>query len=515
MISPIMKSEIVRVVAVGIVCAVGYGAAADPALVPAPRRMTVTGGVYAAPVADAAGIAIRQETDAGVPAEGYRLSVTTAGVTVVSSDAAGSFYARQTLRQLAIGKGKRCEVPCVEIEDAPAYRWRGVLLDEGRHFFGKETIRNLLDLMAYHKLNVFHWHLTEDAGWRLDVPKYPELARRGALRPASPLHGAKLRYENKRHVIEYNTQPYGPFFYSAADVREIVAYAAERHITVVPEIEMPGHAGAALTAYPAFACRPEGVRERVWSNWGLVHDVFCLGNDDTIRFLEDVLDYVCELFPSKVIHIGGDECPRTRWRECPKCRARAQAEGLADVDALQAWLTRRIARRLESKGRRIMGWDEILNGDVPASAIGMSWRESAKNGAGDKLTTGAEAARRGHDMVMTPHTICYYDYCQGLPEDPYQYIGGNIPLKKAYSFDPAAGVAAADLAHVLGGQCNNWSEFTWNEYDLAWKMWPRTCAMAEALWTAPTPRDYAAFAARLAVHRRRLIAMGVNCAPIP
>ena len=486
-----------------------------PVLVPAPRKMDVGKGVYAVRAACADDVAVRESRDVSLPAEGYRLSVTTGGVSVASADAAGAFYARQTLKQLAVQDGERQVFHCVEIEDSPAYRWRGVLLDEVRHFFGKENVMRILDLMAYHKLNVFHWHLTDDEGWRLEIPKYPELTKRGAVRPNSWKRGGRPHKVNGRSVIDRNTEAYGPCFYTADDVREILAYAEARHITVVPEIELPGHAGAAVVSYPQFACRPEGVRERIWdAGWGNTIDVFCVGNDETVRFLEDVLDYVCELFPSKVIHIGGDECPRTRWKECPKCQARMKAEGMKDVNDLQAWMTRHFARHLEKKGRRIMGWDEILSGDVPQSAIGMSWRTSQKNGTGDKLTSGSEGAQRGHDMVMSPHTICYYDYSQDLPDDPFQYIGGHIPLEKAYSFDPCAGVAEEVRSHVLGGQCNNWSEFTWNEHDLAWKMWPRTCAMAEVLWTAPVPRDFWDFFKRMEAHRRRLIARGVNCAPL-
>lgn len=488
---------------------------AEPVLVPAPRQMTVWEGSYAVPADSVEAVAVRETRDASLPPEGYRLMVTTGGVSVASADAAGAFYARQTLKQLAACDGKTCSFPCLEIEDAPAYRWRGVHLDEVRHFFGKENVKRILDLMAYHKLNVFHWHLTDDEGWRLEIPKYPELTKRGAVRPNSWKRGGKPHKVNGRNIIDRNTEAYGPYFYTAADVREILAYAEARHIRVVPEIELPGHAGAAATAYPELVCKPEGVRERIWdAGWGNTIDVFCVGNDETVRFLEGVLDYVCELFPSKVIHIGGDECPRTRWKECPKCQARMKAEGMKDINELQAWMTRHFASYLEKKGRRIMGWDEILSGDVPQSAIGMSWRTSQKNGTGDKLTSGAEGARRGHDMVMTPHLLCYYDYRQDLPDDPFQYIGGHVSLEKAYSFDPCDGVADDAKPHVLGGQCNNWTEFTWNEHDLAWKMWPRTCAMAEVLWTAPMPRDFWDFFKRMEIHRKRLITMGVNCAPL-
>lgn len=456
---------------------------------------------------------VREVADQSLSAEGYRIEVGKDGVLIASSASAGAFYARQTLSQLTEGDS----IACCKIVDSPAYPWRGFLLDEGRHFFGKETVKGVLDMMAYHKLNVFHWHLTEDQGWRIDVPGLPELVKYGSIRPESPTHGAKL---NKIANYQYKSEslngiPYGPFYYSEADLREIVAYAKERHIKVVPEVDLPGHALAILAAYPNLACFPENIKTRMaWPDWGIFADVLCIGNDKTLDFLYRVLDYVCEVFPSDVIHIGGDECPFVNWEKCPKCQARMKAEGMKEAKELQAWITTKVAEHLAKKGRRIMGWDEILAGKVPMSAIGQSWRTAKGNGAGTELVSGAAGVERGHDMVMTPHEETYYSYPQGLAEDPFLRDGEILTLQKAYMFDPAQSVSAAALKHVLGSEACLWSEYIWNEYDLAWRAWPRTCAMSEVLWRNPQPRDFTEFSGRMQSHRRRLIGKGVNCAPL-
>ena len=480
-------------------------------LVPQPRQIAVQGDFT-----DRTNVTVA--VDQTIPAEGYRMKVSADGVEIASSDEAGAFYARQTLRQLAATVDGRTVYPCCSITDSPAYRWRGVLMDEGRHFFGKETVKQLLDLMAYHKLNVLHWHLTEDQGWRIDVPGMPELAKYGAVRAESPKHRARLKHLGnfQYRSAELNGQQYGPFFYTRADLEEVVAYAKARHITVVPEIELPGHSRGALAAFPHLACFPENIKPRMaQSDWGVTTDVLCVGNDETLRFLERVLDYVCDVFPSEVIHIGGDECPRVAWEKCPKCQARMKAEGLKKEGDLQAWITRRMADYLAKKGRRIMGWDEILGGDVPKSAIGQSWRTQAGNGAGTELVSGAAGAVKGFDMVISPHTECYYSYSALIKEDPFFYSGGNLTLARAYDFNPMKGVPEEARGRILGSEACIWSEYAWNEYDFAWKLWPRGCAMAEILWTnPPEPRDFGEFRARIETHRRRLIGMGVNCQPL-
>ena len=469
-------------------------------LVPQPAKLVETGGV-------STNGSIRYVTDASIPSEGYRLKVAPDGITVTSSTDAGKYYAGVTLGQIKQGNGW----PCVEIEDAPAYSWRGILMDECRHFFGKETVKRQLDLMAQHKLNRFHWHLTEDQGWRLEIPGYPELVKYGAVRPQSVRHGVKATTVEPEKL---NGVKYGPYYYTAADIREIVAYAAERHITIVPEIELPGHVFAALAAYPELACRPENLSARhPRVVWGIEKDVLCIGNDKAIKFMEDVLDYVCRLFPGDVVHIGGDECPQVRWKDCPKCQARIKAEGLKDEHDLQPWITRHFVRFLEARGKRALGWDEYLLGDVPKSAIGMSWRER-RSGAGHEHISGARAAAAGHDVVMTPCSYCYLDYGQGLKDDPFLYIGGRVTLERCYSFNPCANVPAESRAHILGGQGNCWTEYTWNEYDFEWKTWPRLCALAEVFWLGDAKPGFADFKTRISAHRARLVAQGVNCAPV-
>ena len=450
----------------------------------------------------------------GIAAEGYSLEVDPFGkITIRCSDKAGEFYARQTLRQALGSDGYQC----MTVNDAPAFRWRGMLLDECRHFFGKDVVKKMLDVMAQYKLNVLHWHLTDDQGWRLDIPGCPELVRYGAVRKASPRHGAVIRWIDKAsetYTMDVDGQRYGPYFYTESDIREILAYAAERHITVVPEIELPGHVYAALAAYPEFACRPENLKNRSPRLiWGIEKDVLCLGNDSAIGFMEKVLDYVCRIFPSDVIHIGGDECPPDRWRDCPKCQERIRKECLKDEHGLQPWVTRHFVKFLADRGKRSLGWDEYLLGDVPKSAIGMSWRAGG-GGAGHEFMSPERCASLGFDMVMTPRTHCYLDYAQGLEEDPFQYIGGCVTLEQCHSMDMTHGIPSEARSHILGGQGNNWSEYTWNQYDLEWKMWPRGCALAEVFWCGDRKTSFADFKRRVREHRSRLIREGVNCAPL-
>ena len=401
-----MNALVFKTVISAAVAACAGGAFAAVAVVPRPTSVKETGGwcENSAPVV--------YKTDAALPPEGYRLSVTASGITVTSADEAGRFYAKETLKQLVDGDAKR--YPCVEIEDAPRYRWRGVHFDDCRHFFGKEEVLRTLDLMAMHKLNRFHWHLTEDQGWRLDIPGYPELVKYGAVRSSSPRHGTRPHFSQPKaqQQAALDGRKYGPFYYTEADVKEVVAYAKARHIEIVPEIELPGHFQAVLAGYPEFACQPDPANRDPLCVWGISENVMCLGNDKAIKFMEDVLDYVTKLFPYEVVHIGGDECPMTRWKTCPKCQARIKSEKLGDEHGLQPWITRHFVKFLEARGKRALGWDEYLLGDVPQSAIGMSWRVGS-GGAGHKCLTPGEWAAKGHDMVMTPFSHCYLDYAQG------------------------------------------------------------------------------------------------------
>ena len=484
-----------------------------PALMPAPRKLKKGRGYFGAPSAYVTRDWISFSRDAKLPAEGYRLSVRPTGVTVVAADANGELHAMTTLRQLAGEKmpyrncdfydggdwGRPLRVPCCEIEDWPAYRWRGMLIDEGRHFFGKETVKHVLDQMAYHKYNVLHWHLTEDQGWRIALDRFPKLVEYGSVRPHSPVHFD--------YAGENNGEKYGPFYYTKDEIREIVAYAAARGITVVPEVEFPGHIRAALAGYPEYSCVGPTLPRVPRTTWGIEDDVLCVGNDEALRFVEQVLDEVVPLFPGEFFHIGGDECPTKRWKECPKCIARAKELGLAGPEKLQGWVTKRFTEYLAKKGKRVLGWDEILECDIPTASGVMSWRGTAG---------GIKASRLGHDVVMCPQSHCYFNRMQGIADDPFTARNKSqcVSLEKVYRFDPVAGIPAEYRAHVLGSQACFWSEVIWNRYDLDWKMWPRACALAEVLWTSPEKRDFAEFKARMAAYRQTLIGRGVNCAPL-
>ena len=451
---------------------------------------------------------VKYLSDKSIPKEGYRINVTSSGITVASSAAAGRFYAVQTLKQLARPEKLGLSVPCVEIEDAPRYPWRGVHLDESRHFFGKETVKGILDQMARFKLNRFHWHLTDDQGWRIDVPGHPELIKYGSWRPYSPKRPAEGGKANDKKAGRENKK-YGPFFYTEADLKEVIAYAKERHIEVLPEIEFPGHFRAALAAYPAYACFPERIKSRCGrGSWGIEPEVMCAGNDEAIKFVEDVLDYVCKVFPFDVVHIGGDECPKGRWKACPKCQARIKAEGLKDEHALQAWLTRHMVKFLAKRGKRTVGWAEYLGAGVPKEAMGMLWR-------GENVVRNvAKAAKKGHDMVVCPSPICYLNHGQGLKDDPYPYGGGGRTIEKCYNFNPSEGVSGDAAKHVIGGQGCQWTEYSWDRKDLEWKYWPRLMALSEVFWLGEKKPGFDDFKRRAAVQRKALVEAGVNCAPL-
>lgn len=478
------------------VWAADAGASAEvPALIPAPREITLTGGTCASAAKP------KVERVAGIPAEGYELSVKPDGVTIRASDKAGAFYALQTLEQLR--SSGTTPLPCCEIKDSPRFKWRGVQLDDSRHFMGKEQVLRTIDEMTKYKFNVFHWHLTDDPSWRIEVPGYPELLD----------YGDQCRMSKDQKPMGASPRE-GHRYYTADEIREVVAYAAKRHVTIVPEVEFPGHFFAAVCAYPEFACDPESVKRknRLPMVCGVQRDVMCVGNPDAVKFVEAALDTVCDLFPSKVIHIGGDECPRTAWEKCPKCRALMEREGLSDVGDIQTWLTRHVAEYLAKKGRRAIGWDEMLDakeGALPVSTMGMRWCPT--------LERTVRAAKAGHEIVNCPHAFCYLDFKQGLEGDTHRYMGKrHIPLKTVYLFDPLAGMPEEVRGKIVGGQCCNWTEYTASRDELEWKMWPRALAMAEVLWTYPDPkkRDFADFKRRAAIHRDAMVARGINAAPI-
>ena len=426
--------------------------------------------------------------------EGYVMNVSAKSISIEGGSAAGVFYGIQTLRKsIAVSQNSTVYsqiFPAVEITDAPRFSWRGMHLDCSRHFWSVDFIKKFIDLLALHNMNVFHWHLTDDQGWRIEIKKWPKLTEVGSQRSGT--------------IIGTNSDlddgiTYGGF-YTQAEAREIVRYAAERHITVVPEIDMPGHMLAALASYPELGCT--GGPYQVGHYWGVYKDVLCVGNPKVYQFVEDVLTEIMDIFPSEVIHIGGDETPTDKWQQCPKCQALAKTFPVATdatsgdfepltskLSPLQAHFTRRVFDFLASKGRRALGWDEILDGS-PKDAMIMSWRGSAP---------GAKAAETGHDVVMTPTTFCYFDY-QQVEDTQFEpsRCGGFIPIEKVYALDPAPdSLSAAAREHILGAQANLWTEYMTNEAMVEYQALPRMSALSEVQWTQPERKNYEAFKKRL------------------
>lgn len=434
--------------------------------------------------------------------EGYRLTVERERVEIQAAAPAGLFYGGMTFQQLLPAAAwdertaspsapKNWVVPCLVIEDTPQYPWRGLLLDVARHYMPPEFLRRMVDLMALHKFNTLQLHLTDDQGWRLPVPGLPRLTEIGARRNESPRPGDRERGDGT---------PYGPFYYTSDEIRALVAYAARRHVTIVPEIEMPGHFLGALAAYPEYSCR--GGPFQVRTRWGIEEDILCVGNDASLALVETILSEVTALFPGKFIHIGGDEAPRTRWKECPRCQARMRSEGLREEAELQAWFNRRVARFLASKGRRLIGWDEILEGGLPPDATVMSWRG---------MQGGTAAAKLGHDVVMSPTSHCYLDYGQSTKPGEPECIGGVISLKTVYEFTPVPPALSHDQRrHILGVQGNLWTEYLRAPREVEYFAFPRACALAEVAWSAPEGRSYDDFLQRLKHHLARLDQFKVN-----
>ena len=426
--------------------------------------------------------------------EGYILSVVPQRVSIRAASPTGLFYGGVTLIQLLPAftfSSTRCSLPCVQIEDRPRFPWRGLLLDPARHFLPPEFIKKFVDVMALHKLNALQLHLTDDQGWRIEIQKYPRLTQIGSVRAESPRRGDRKQGDGT---------PYGPFFYTQEQIRDLVAYAQARHVTLVPEIEMPGHLLAALTSYPEYSCTggPFNVRTR----WGIEPDILCPGNDEAVAFAQDILGEIVELFPSRFIHIGGDESPRIRWKECRKCQARMKAEGLTNEAQLQTWLNHRLEEFLASKGRRMIGWDEILEGGLTPQAAVMSWRGTKG---------GIAAAEAGHDVVMSPTSHCYFDYGQAAGPGEPECIGGMIQLEKVYAFDPVPPELGLDSTkHILGAQGNLWSEYLWTPQDVEYFAFPRAAALAEVVWSPARARNFADFHLRLQKHLPRLEKLGIN-----
>ncbi|MFI7398930.1 beta-N-acetylhexosaminidase [Streptomyces sp. NPDC049541] len=463
---------------------------------------------------DAHGDGIALRLDPGLPPEGYRLVSDRNGVLVEGGSAAGVFWGAQTLRQLLgpdayrrapLDRDRTWAVPHLTVEDSPRFRWRGLMLDVARHFMPKEGVLRHLDLMAAHKLNVFHFHLTDDQGWRVEIKRYPRLTEIGSWRGRTKFgHRASPLWEEK---------PHGGF-YTQDDIREIVSYAAERHITVVPEIDVPGHSQAAIAAYPELgntdvitASSTGDTALSVWDDWGISANVLA-PTDNTLRFYEGVFEELLALFPSEFVHVGGDECLKDQWRHSPAAQARIKELGLADEDGLQAWFIGHFDKWLTARGRRLIGWDEILEGGLAPGAAVSSWRG---------YQGGVAAARAGHDVVMCPEQYVYLDHRQAAGEDEPVPIGYVRTLEDVYRFEPVPPeLTSAQAEHVLGTQANVWTEVMEDPARVDYQTYPRLSAFSEVAWSAlpaPAERDFAGFERRMAVHYRRLDALGVGYRP--
>ena len=434
--------------------------------------------------------------------EGYSLDVTPNELAITAATITGAFYALQTLKQLlppqiSYATPTPCAqlaIPCVHIEDEPRFSWRGLMLDCCRHYYPASFIKKFIDAMSVYKLNVFHWHLTDDQGWRIEIKKHPKLSEVAGWRNETIVghQGSGERvFDGKKHGGVY----------TQAEVKDIVAYAAARHVMVVPEIEMPGHAMAALAAYPALSCT--GGPFNVACDWGIHQDIFCAGNDAVFSFLGDILNEVVPLFPSQYFHIGGDECPKDKWKGCPKCQARMKDAGLKSENDLQSWFVRRMDKFLEARGKRLIGWDEILEGGAAPNATVMAWRG---------IKGGIEAARKGHDVVMSPNTHCYFDYYQSEQKESEPLaIGGCIPLEKVYSYEPVPDeLDQFQTKHVLGVQGNVWTEYMPTSDQVEYMTYPRACALAEVAWSPKSRRWFDEFKARMADHAPWLEALKLN-----
>ena len=435
-------------------------------------------------------------------AEGYKLDADAKQIRIAGASAAGVFYGIQTLRKslpLVNGKASKVSIPAVHIADAPRFAYRGTHLDVSRHFVTADSVRQFIDMLALHNINRFHWHLTDDQGWRIEIKKYPLLTQIGSKRAQTVIGHNSGKYDGK---------PYSGF-YTQKQIRDIVKYAADRYITIVPEIDLPGHMQAALAAYPDMGCT--GGPYEVWQKWGVSDNVLCAGNDKTLTFIDNVLKEITKLFPSKYIHVGGDECPKTQWQKCPKCQARIKAlnleakDGHSAEERLQSYIITHASNYLKSLGRNTIGWDEILEGGLAEGATVMSWRGESG---------GIAAAKQHHDVVMTPNNYLYFDYYQSLDKanEPLA-IGGYLPLETVYSYEPMPKELTADEArHIIGVQANIWTEYMPTFKQMQYMALPRLAALSEVQWSQPALKDYNSFANRLTEFTHMYDRLGYNYA---
>ena len=435
-------------------------------------------------------------------AEGYKLDADAKQISIAGASAAGVFYGIQTLRKslpLVNGKASKVSIPAVHIADAPRFAYRGTHLDVSRHFVTADSVRQFIDMLALHNINRFHWHLTDDQGWRIEIKKYPLLTQIGSKRAQTVIGHNSGKYDGK---------PYSGF-YTQKQIRDIVKYAADRYITIVPEIDLPGHMQAALAAYPDMGCT--GGPYEVWQKWGVSDNVLCAGNDKTLTFIDNVLKEITQLFPSKYIHVGGDECPKTQWQKCPKCQARIKAlnleakDGHSAEERLQSYIITHASNYLKSLGRNTIGWDEILEGGLAEGATVMSWRGESG---------GIAAAKQHHDVVMTPNSYLYFDYYQSLDKanEPLA-IGGYLPLETVYSYEPMPKELTADEArHIIGVQANIWTEYMPTFKQMQYMALPRLAALSEVQWSQPALKDYTNFTNRLTKFTHLYDRLGYNYA---
>ncbi len=443
--------------------------------------------------------AVNIVVDPSMKEEAYDLTVEKNVINIKGGSSRAVFYAMQTLRQMmpvGIEKGEKMDkirIQDVQIQDEPRFGYRGTMLDVCRHFFTVDEVKVFIDILALHKLNVFHWHLTDDQGWRIEIKKYPELTQIGSQRKQTVIG---------KNTGEYDGTPYGPYFFTQEEIKEVVKYAADRYITIIPEIELPGHALAALATYPELGCT--GGPYEVCQMWGVFPEVFCPGNEKTFEFWEGVLDEVVELFPGEIIHIGGDECPRDAWKKCKKCQARMKQEKLKEEGELQNYVVHRIENYLKAKGKKIIGWDEILEGDVSKTAIVMSWR--GKDG-------GITGAKRGNEVVMVPNDYAYFDYYQSkdIANEPFG-IGGFVSVEKVYSLNPTEGLTEEEGKKIIGVQANLWAEYIKTFSHAQYMLLPRMAALSEVAWTPQEKREYSNFLNRAKLLTQRYEALGYNFA---